>query len=289
VGKEIEYFHQLGRTKQIHFFIVDGQPNSGNPVTECFNPIVKILGLPEILGANIHEKIYRWPWMNKERAFVQLISKLLGVEFDAIWQRHQRLLVQKLILWSIGVIAVLATLTGVWMGSQPVDVEVRLNETSVHNEHLPALRDAVVTLVLDNETKTDTVHGLDVATVFRNIPHRFLNKEVRVQVDCRNFLSVDTTLLLSRQTAIGISRNPDIYGKLRYQLWNPDTEQTAAHAEVVIDGHRVVSDAEGFVSLVIPLAEQKTVYPITSPSLVLEDSMVGGLCGPNDVIIFKEK
>lgn len=95
VGKEIEFFHQLGRTKQIHFFIVDGEPHSGNPDTECFNPIVETLGLPEILGANIHEKIYRWPWMNKERAYVQLISKLLGVEFDAIWQRHKRLLIQK--------------------------------------------------------------------------------------------------------------------------------------------------------------------------------------------------
>jgi len=52
----------------------------------------KKLELPEILGANIHEKIYRWPWLNKELAYVQLISKLLGVEFDAIWQRHKRLL-----------------------------------------------------------------------------------------------------------------------------------------------------------------------------------------------------
>jgi hypothetical protein len=38
------------------------------------------LELPEILGANIHEKIYRWPWLNKELAYVQLISKLLGVK-----------------------------------------------------------------------------------------------------------------------------------------------------------------------------------------------------------------
>ena len=78
--------------EQIHFFIVEGEPHSGNPDTECFNPIVEKLELPEILGANIHEKIYRWPWLNKERAYVQLISKLLGVEFDAIWQRHKRLL-----------------------------------------------------------------------------------------------------------------------------------------------------------------------------------------------------
>ena len=82
VGKEIEFFHQLGPTSQIHYFIVSGQPNSGDPQTECYNPILKRLGIPEILGANIHEKIYRWPWLNKERAYVQLVSKLLGVEFN---------------------------------------------------------------------------------------------------------------------------------------------------------------------------------------------------------------
>ena len=84
VGKEIEFFHKLGRTQNIHFFIVDGTPHSGNPDTECFNPIVEKLGLPEILGANINERISRLPWLNKERAYVQLISKLLGVEFDTI-------------------------------------------------------------------------------------------------------------------------------------------------------------------------------------------------------------
>ncbi|MDE6634828.1 MAG: toll/interleukin-1 receptor domain-containing protein, partial [Bacteroidaceae bacterium] len=80
VGKEIKYFHELGRDKEIYFFIVAGIPNSGNAATECFNPVIDKLGLPEILGANIHEKIYRWAWMNRERAYVQLISKLLGVE-----------------------------------------------------------------------------------------------------------------------------------------------------------------------------------------------------------------
>ena len=102
VGREIEFFHHLGRTKNIHFFIVEGSPHSGNPDTECFNPVIDRLGLPEILGANIHEKAYRLPWLNKERAYTQLISKLLGVEFDTIWQRHKRQLTRKALVWFIG-------------------------------------------------------------------------------------------------------------------------------------------------------------------------------------------
>ena len=287
VGKDIEFFHQLGRTKQIHFFIVDGVPHSGDPDTECFNPIVDTLGLPEILGANIHEKIYRWPWINKERAYVQLISKLLGVEFDAIWQRHKRLLIQKTIAWAVGIIAVLAALIGVWVTNQPVDVEVRLNEASVHNQNLPPLKDAVVTMTLDNETKIDTIPSLDDLTMFTNIPHRFINNKVRVTMDCQNFLPVDTVILLTKQVCIDIQRDPKVFGHVHFRLWNPDTEKTAAAQSLTVDGHQVQSDPDGIVTLSIPLAEQKTSYPIKAPSISLIDNVVMMPCGADDVILFK--
>ena len=286
VGKEIEFFHQLGRTKQIHFFIVDGQPHSGNPDTECFNPIVNTLGLPEILGANIHEKIYRWPWMNKERAYVQLISKLLGVDFDAIWQRHKRLLIQKTITWAIGIMVVLATLIGVWLTNQPVDVEVRLNEASVHNDNLSPLKDAVVTLTLDNETKTDTIRSLETATIFTNIPHRYINNKVRVRVDCQNFLPVDTNIVLIKNNSINIRRDPEAFGNVHFRLWNPDTERTSANTELSVDGHPAKSDDDGYVSLTIPLPEQKTAYPVSS-SLKLLNETITMPCGPDDVLLFK--
>lgn len=288
VGKEIEFFHQLGRTKQIHFFIVDGLPHSGNIETECFNPVVDSLGLPEILGANIHEKIYRWPWINKERAYVQLISKLLGVEFDAIWQRHKRLLIQKIITWAIGMIVVLVALFGVWHTSKSVDVEVKLNEVSVHNPNLPALKDAVITMTLENETKTDTIHSLDVATIFANIPHRFIGENVRVQVDCQDaYFPVDTTILLNKEVALNIHRNPGYYGNIQFRLWNPDVEQTAPHTEVIINGHQVKSDGDGNVMFTVPLKEQKLRYLVTSTQISLLDSIVYVPCGSDDCITFK--
>ena len=293
VGKEIAFFHQLGRTKQIHFFIVDGIPHSGNPETECFNPIVDKLGLPEILGANIHEQTQTfpftripWPYLNKERAYVQLITKLLGIEFDTIWQRHKRLLVQKAIAWSIGIIIVLAALLGVWINSQPVNVEMRLNETSVHNDQLPPLRDAIVTLTLDNETKIDTIHSLEDNTLFRNIPHHFLNNKVRVCVACPDYLPVDTSFLLTESVLVDIRRNPDVYGKVRFLLWNADQEQTAPNAEIDIDGHRAKADEQGVVELSIPLADQKPSYPLQS-SLQLVDKKLTMPCGPNDIVQFK--
>lgn len=273
VGKEIEFFHQLGRTKQIHFFIVYGQPHSSNPDTECFNPIVNTLGLPEILGANIHEKIYRWPWMNKERAYVQLISKLLCVEFDAIWQRHKRLLIQKITLWAIGVMAVLAALLDVWVTNQPVDVEVQLNEVSVHNDNLPPLKDAAVTMTLENESKTDTIRSFDDRITFANIPHRFLGKEVRIVVECKDFWPIDTIVTLNKELQVNLRRDETVYGTIHFTLWHPDNGVPVPNKPISIGAIKTKSDDNGIVRLFIPLESQDTIYSLYS-TIGLADTVI---------------
>ena len=270
----------------MHFFIVKGTPHSGNPDTECFNPIVDTLGFPEILGANIHEKIYRWPWINKERAYAQLVSKLLGVEFDAIWQRHKRLLIRKTVFWMIGVIAVVAALIGVWVKNQPVEVEVRLNETSVQNAYLPPLKNAVVTMTLDNETKTDTIHSLESRITFTNIPNYYINNKVRVMVICQDFIDVDTTIMLTKEVVLNISRNPSVYGNIRFRLWNTTTEKVVSNTKVMIAGQTVISDDDGRVSLFVPLDSQRKAYTI-SASIPLVSDTIYLPCGPDDVIIYK--
>ena len=284
VGREIEFFHNLGRTKNIHFFIVDGIPHSGDPETECFNPVIDKLGMPEILGANIHEKNSKLPWLNRERAYVQLVSKLLGVEFDAIWKRHKRQLRRKIIAAVIGTIAVITALIIVWRMNQPFNATMKLNETTVHNESLPPLKDAAVTLTLKNETKTDTIRALESDIIFNNIPHRFLNKEVHVTASCRDFIDVDTTLVLTKDNVINIRREPKVYGDVHFKLWSLNKEESISNATVQVDGNEVTSDADGNISLFIPLKLQKTDYPIKAPFTLLTDT-VHMPCGNDDVIL----
>lgn len=286
VGKEIEFFHSLGRTQNIHFFIVDGLPHSGDPLTECFNPVLESLGLPEILGANIHEHIYRWPWLNRERAYVQLISKLLGVEFDAIWRRHRRLLVQKVLAWTLGTFAVAAALLVALQANQPFDMEVRLIEASQKNDNLPPLQNAVVTIALDNETKTDTVRSLDTPITFTNIPHRFLNQPVHVNVSCRDFFPLDTTLRLGKSISIGLRRDPEVYGNVLFRLWNIDMGKSFPGAVVTVEGHQVIADDSGNISLTLPLAEQRKRYHVTGTNPEVDDSIDARHCS-NWVIIVK--
>ena len=286
VGKEIEYFHSLGRTQNIHFFIVEGTPHSGDPETECFNPAVDRLDLPEILGANVHEKIYRWPWLNRERAYVQLISKLLGVEFDAIWQRHKRQLIRKGIAWTIGGIAIICALLAIWRMSQPIDATLTLNEASVHNEYLPPLKDAIVTIEFENETKTDTLPSLNTPLVFNNIPHRFLGKTVHITVSCNDFLSLDTTLPLSHSMTIDLRRDPNVYGNVHFRLWNPKEETTAPHASVRLAGIETVADEEGYVTLFIPLEKQQSYYLVEASVPIVNDTLTMP-CGGYEMIELK--
>lgn len=286
VGKEIAFFHSLGRTKYIHFFIIDGIPHSGNPATECFNPVVDTLGLPEILGANIHEKIYRWPWLNRERAYVQLITKLLGVEFDSIWQRHKRLLRQKIAAWTMGIVLVLAALVGVWLSNQPIDVSVSLNETTAHNDNLPPLRDAVVTIELENETKTDTIPSLEATAIFANVPHKALGKNIHLKVECRDWLPVDTSFILTKNVVINMARNPHSYGDVVFRLWNLKKEQGVANTPVVLAGQTATSDAEGYVRVFIPLESQSERYQVQC-TLPLENDMLSVPTTESTVLIVK--
>ena len=286
VGREIEYFHKLGRTQNIHFFIVDGIPNSGDPDTECFNPVIKQLGLPEILGANIHEKIYRWPWLNRERAYVQLISKLLGVEFDAIWQRHKRQLIRKTVAWVVGGVAVVCALFAIWRTNQPFDVTLTLNEASVHNDNLPPLKNAIVTMELENETKADTLASLNDPAAFKNIPHRFLGEEVHITASCNDFLSLDTTLVLAPMMTINLHRDPSVYGDVHFRLWNPDEETTVPNAKVSLVGIEAVADEEGYVTLFVPLELQQHYYIIESELPLATDTLFMP-CGEFDMIELK--
>lgn len=283
VGKEIEFFHNLGRTKKILFFIVDGIPNSGNSLTECFNPVVARLGIPEILGANIHEHIYRLPWLNRERAFVQLVSRMLGVEFDSIWRRHRRRLCAKALEWTLGVIAVILLAIGIRAASRPFDAEVQLTEFPACNSELPQLRNASVTLVLDNETKADTIATIRSSAFFHNIPRHFLNRHVNIIVNAQDFLTLDTVVTLEKKLSLPIQRDSHAYGDICFRLWDELQERTYPGAEVDVEGYKAVADSEGYIRLSIPLEKQRIRYRVSCQNPPAEGT-IGTLDGSYAVV-----
>ena len=284
VGKEIAFFHSLGRTDGIQFFIVDGQPHSGNPETECFNPVIEELGMPEILGANINERIYHWKWLNRERAYVQLITKLMGVEFDSLWQRHRKRLVMQLSTTLLLLLMVAATIFFTWKSSQPFDATFRLYEEEPVNDELPVPGPATVELYLDNETKQMSVSAFYKEALASNVPSRFLGQEVRLTVQCADFLALDTTIVLKRHQRIALHRDEQTYGNIQFTLWDYQASKPVPGVQLSVAGIAVTSDEEGRVRLSIPLTQQRTSYPLTS-EVALEDSIVDARTTESTIVL----
>ena len=84
VGKEAQYFIDSGRADHIIPFIIEGTPFSGDEKTECYpEALRKLTGKDELLGANINE-------MGKEAAFVKVVARMFGLDFDTLWQGYRR-------------------------------------------------------------------------------------------------------------------------------------------------------------------------------------------------------
>lgn len=286
VGKEIEFFHNLGRTENILFFIVDGIPHSGNPETECFNPIIEKLGIPEILGANIHEKVSRFPWINRERAFVQLVTRLLGVEFDSIWQRHKRLLLRKTFFWALSILLIATVIIGVRINSLPFNSVIEFNEISTHNPLLPPLKDAVVTISFGKETKTDTVEDIKHNAIFVNIPHHYLDSKVKVKVKCNDWEDVDTTIVLTRHISVNMYRDKEEYGRIHFTLWDDENQKVIPNSKVWIDDIETKSNRSGVVDILIPVNKQRLGYKVKA-TVPLENDSIYPPCSEDGVILVR--
>lgn len=273
VGKEIEYFHSLGRPKNIHLFIVNGTPHNVNPELRCYNPILEKIGMGDVLGANINEKISNISYVNREHAYVQLITKLLGVEFDSIWQRHKRQLIQKCIVWVTSIVIVLGMLISSWILNLPVEVSVHLKEVSEQNNRLPPLQDAVISITFDNETKNDTIKSLDCPGYFVNIPHRSLGKKVQVSFTSNNYLSLDTVVILSEELDINVVRDPSIYGDICFYLWDVEKGEGCSNIDVSINGYEMTSDQDGLIKFYMPLYDQDVYYIVKAPIGLENDTL----------------
>lgn len=283
VGREIKYFCEIGRKDNVHLFIVKGTPNSGNPETECFNPVLNELGMSEVLGANVNEKIYKSAWLNRERAYVQLITKLLGVEFDSIWQRHKRRLAIKVAAITLGLMAVISALILTWKLNQPFDVRITVEEQQ-KVESLPPLRNVLVSLFLDNECKTDTVNHAEDAACLTNIPHHFFGEKVKITAGCNRFLPFDTIVVLNENVNVTLKRDVSVFGNVHFTIY--DGEKGIPDVKVSLAGIEAVSDSQGVVNLQVPLEKQQVFY-VMKTSVPLETDTVFMPCGKDDVIYAK--
>ena len=291
VGAEIDTFVEMGRRDRIIPVIVEGKPYSGDPETECYNPSL-LQHFPhsddinedrEILGVNIHEEGSGSSYMKRERAVMQIVSRMLGVSFDRIWQRQKRRIIRRAVLTVFTTLLVLAALITVWIANQPFNSRLTLFEATPAVEALPPLHDAVVTLSLPDDERTDTIAALDDEALFRYLPAGLKNKEVHLRVIAPDYLPLDTNVILTPDLQIPICRDPQVYGALSATVLMDG--RIVPNLRIMVESFETATGADGRFTLFIPLEKQQKSYFITVPSDYSLSTTLHAPCGNNDIII----
>jgi hypothetical protein len=290
VGAEIDTFVELGRRDRIIPVIVEGTPYSGDPKTECYNPSLlkhfphsdNIHEDREILGVNIHEEGSGSAYMKRERAVMQIVSRMLNVSFDRIWQRQKRRIIRRAVYATLGAVLVLAALIAVWVMNQPFTSSVTLYEDTPAVEALPPMHDAVLTITLPDEQRTDTIRSFGQTSLFRYLPAKLKNKAVEVHLEAPDYLPLDTTVLLGETLSLPLRRDPLVYGALSAIVLLDG--EPAPRTAIQVEAFDVTTDATGRFSLFVPLEQQQKSYRITLPTSSASTTLHAP-CGPNDIVL----
>jgi len=291
VGAEIDTFVELGRRDRIIPIIVEGRPYSNDPATECYNPSL-LKHFPhsddinedrEILGVNIHEEGSGSAYIKRERAVMQVVSRMLNVSFDRIWQRQKRRLIRRAVFSLLGALIVLAALITVWMMNQPFNSRVTLYESTPAVEALPPMHDAVLTLTLPDEERTDTIRSFDADVLFRYLPARLKNQEAALHIEAPDYLPLDTVVVLTEELRLPLARNPQVYGALSATVLMDGN--IVSNMRIMVESFEVTTDGNGRFSLFVPLEQQRKSYFISVPTDYSLSSTLHAPCGKNDIVI----
>ena len=291
VGAEIDTFVELGRRDRIIPIIVEGRPYSNDPATECYNPSL-LKHFPhsddinedrEILGVNIHEEGSGSAYIKRERAVMQVVSRMLNVSFDRIWQRQKRRLIRRAVFSVLGAVIVLAALITVWMMNQPFNSRVTLYESTPAVEALPPMHDAVLTLTLPDEERTDTIRSFDADVLFRYLPARLKNQEAALHIEAPDYLPLDTVVVLTEELRLPLARDPQVYGALSATVLMDGN--IVSNMRIMVESFEVTTDGNGRFSLFVPLEQQRKSYFISVPTDYSLSSTLHAPCGKNDIVI----
>lgn len=258
VGQEIAYFRNKGRSKEIIPFIIKGTPHAKD--NECFHPQLTLGGL-ELLGIDVQAEQSQFRRMRFHRAFIRLVAKMLDLSFDDLWQRRVRYM-RRLRCMQIAILAVIIGAIAYAMSSRPFDMKVNL-QTAITK--LPLSADATDSLYLylgDDDVRAMPIANLGEPISFPNIPGKYKGENIRVRSKAFGFVDKDTTIALGENVELPLTRNAEIFGRIRYKLVDNDTEQPLANATIDFGFMKASTDGNGIIDVLVPLERQKKEYAV---------------------------
>lgn len=115
VNEEVKHFIEIGRREYIIPVIVGGEPQSADPALECFCPALKRTeDGDEFLGIDTIDDRSR----KKEQSVARIVAKLLGLDFDTLWnwqlREQKRTTLRRRLIAGAAIIAILVGGMAYW-------------------------------------------------------------------------------------------------------------------------------------------------------------------------------
>lgn len=215
--------------------------------------------------------------VNEEKMFLKCVATIINRDFETLWNKYEEEKKiekrKKIKIVSMLILSIILLVAGIINYMKPLDVKIRLNEVSIHNNNLPKLKDAIVSIAVDDYYDIDTIIHIDDYAILNKVPRSYVGNDVRLLFKCKDWNSLDTIVRLTKDMSINIARNPFTYGEIQFCLWNADKEKKYPNESLSINGHKVTSDDEGRILYYMPLEEQDTVYKIESNMQLYESDL----------------
>lgn len=168
VSDEVKTFIEWGRLEYIIPFVIDGTPNSGDE-NECFPKslceYVREHPNRELLGISVDE-------VGRKKAFVRVVSRMLGVSFDELWKRHERDRKHRILFTTISSPIVLSLL---YYFAIPLSLTIEIHD----DKHYLPLPDGAVLLVNGAEYPLDR---LDTTLMISNLPGYYRGRTLPLKI-----------------------------------------------------------------------------------------------------------
>lgn len=242
VDKEVATFLSMGRYDRIiPLMIEQGDPHSLMPPSLrrylAENPD------HELLAVNMAADSF-------DKALVRIVSRMIGVKFDTLWERHRRMARRRRSLIALAV--VLTALLAYWL-AMPVTTEVRvITEPSP----LPVADE----MAIDAGSRAVVMEMADTTVFPLDLPGYYRSLQLPISIAADYFEPLDTMvgLPLLGNGSIDIRlRRDDTFatfaGTVKDAHGNP-----LGGVTVTADGLEAVTDADGQFSITVPL-EMQTV------------------------------
>ena len=271
VSREVQAFIDWGRIEYIIPFVIEGVPYSGED-TECLPQalIDHVAANPdhELLAVSI-------PEVGREKAYVRVVSHMLGVSFDALWKRHERERRRKIAFCSI---AALCAATAFYLGAIPVSLTISITDT-IHK--LPMPENGLLTV----NGAEYTIHSFDTTITIRDYPGYFRGQRIELafMADYYEKVSSKPRITMGTKQLLKIDLKRDSTFAIFAGTVVDEDDIPVQGAEVIIGDQQTSTDANGQFQIVFPVAQQSEYKPIRISKTLYHDIFREDECPSNNL------